>query len=364
MYYSSVKPCCCRFLALTKSCHAWRSMIISLSPADTLWMESSEMNPMILDWYDDIKKIFIKFHFLNSTIFQGEYMTIHITPEPEYSYVSFESNIPLSSYLGVIQRVLETFMPGKFILTIFANRVIQQLIHYLAYVLIDISPINAMEGCVNFCQIVAVLSFHYFQTSTAAESHKELRTCNRFGDWLRKDAQYSQFQNYELTYAHFVRFPSWEKWPPGSSPGRNFGEETHFLIPNFSLIFSLIILIQICPIIFVTKFLNYKSLQLTEQNSLKHYIENRLLCTQWRTKISWWYSSIIYALLLSAVFFEFIAFLQLAWEIPVIDIALKITHHQHPCNHLLNILMLSENCAIKILFMEHDHDQFCDFILF
>jgi len=97
----------------------------------------------------------------------GEYMTIHITPEPEYSYVSFESNIPLSSYLGVIQRVLETFMPGKFILTIFANR-----------------------------------------TSTAADSHQELRKCNRFGDWLRKDAQYSQFQNYELTYAHFVRFPS------------------------------------------------------------------------------------------------------------------------------------------------------------
>ena len=50
-------------------------------------------------------------------------MTIHITPEPEFSYVSFESNIPLTSYLGVIQRVLETFMPGKFILTIFANRV-------------------------------------------------------------------------------------------------------------------------------------------------------------------------------------------------------------------------------------------------
>ena len=51
-------------------------------------------------------------------------MTIHITPEPEYSYVSFESNIPLTSYLDVIQRVLNTFLPGKFILTIFANRVI------------------------------------------------------------------------------------------------------------------------------------------------------------------------------------------------------------------------------------------------
>ena len=50
-------------------------------------------------------------------------MTIHITPEPEFSYVSFESNIPLASYLDVIQRVLNTFLPGKFILTIFANRV-------------------------------------------------------------------------------------------------------------------------------------------------------------------------------------------------------------------------------------------------
>ncbi len=49
-------------------------------------------------------------------------MTIHVTPEPEFSYVSFESNIPLTSYLGVIQRVLDVFLPGKFILTIFANR--------------------------------------------------------------------------------------------------------------------------------------------------------------------------------------------------------------------------------------------------
>jgi len=96
----------------------------------------------------------------------GEYMTIHITPEPEFSYVSFESNIPLTSYLGVIQRVLDTFLPGKFILTIFANR-----------------------------------------TSMAADSHKELQKSGRFGHWVRKDIQYSQFQNYELTYAHFIRAP-------------------------------------------------------------------------------------------------------------------------------------------------------------
>ena len=50
-------------------------------------------------------------------------MTIHITPEAEFSYVSFESNIPQSSYLDVIFRVLETFRPGKFIVTAFANKV-------------------------------------------------------------------------------------------------------------------------------------------------------------------------------------------------------------------------------------------------
>jgi S-adenosylmethionine decarboxylase len=51
-------------------------------------------------------------------------MTIHITPEPECSYVSFESNVPIKSYSGLIQRVINTFQPEKFIVNIFANRVI------------------------------------------------------------------------------------------------------------------------------------------------------------------------------------------------------------------------------------------------
>ena len=59
----------------------------------------------------------------------------------------------------------------------------------------------------------------------AADSHKELQKSVTFGNWVRKDIQYSQFQNYELTYAHFVRFPtpfSWGNWQPGSSPGNTF----------------------------------------------------------------------------------------------------------------------------------------------
>ena len=53
-------------------------------------------------------------------------MTIHITPEPEFSYVSFETNVPQSSYKDIIARVLETFLPGKFVLTIFANKVMKK----------------------------------------------------------------------------------------------------------------------------------------------------------------------------------------------------------------------------------------------
>lgn len=51
-------------------------------------------------------------------------MTIHITPENEYSYVSFESNVAASSYNDLITRVIETFQPGKFVVTVFANKVI------------------------------------------------------------------------------------------------------------------------------------------------------------------------------------------------------------------------------------------------
>lgn len=50
-------------------------------------------------------------------------MTIHITPEPEFSYVSFETNIASSDYRDLINRVIDTFQPGKFLVTVFANKV-------------------------------------------------------------------------------------------------------------------------------------------------------------------------------------------------------------------------------------------------
>lgn len=42
------------------------------------------------------------------------YSTIHITPEPHCCFVSFDTNLPQTSYTKMVQKVVEIFRPGKF----------------------------------------------------------------------------------------------------------------------------------------------------------------------------------------------------------------------------------------------------------
>ncbi|CAH1108250.1 unnamed protein product [Psylliodes chrysocephalus] len=102
-----------------------------------------------------------------SDLEDGCYMTIHITPEPDFSYVSFETNIPSSSYKEIITNVLETFNPGKFTVTVFSN-----------------------------------------QLSPTKDTSKEVLFLNQLGDWQRRDVQQCSIKNYDLVYAFFCRFPS------------------------------------------------------------------------------------------------------------------------------------------------------------
>lgn len=95
-------------------------------------------------------------------------MTIHITPEPDFSYVSFESNVAASSYSDLIARVIDTFKPGKFVVTVFANK-----------------------------------------TSQAFGASREFEHVDNMGDFKRKDIQYCRFDSYDLTYALYVKYPSW-----------------------------------------------------------------------------------------------------------------------------------------------------------
>lgn len=114
-------------------------------------------------------------------------MTIHITPENEYSYVSFESNVSASSYNDLITRVIETFQPGKFVVTVFANKVR----------FIDSSLLNFV-----------LHKNDLFQTSPAFAAARELENTNSIRDWKRRDIQYCRLESYDLTYAHYCKFPS------------------------------------------------------------------------------------------------------------------------------------------------------------
>ncbi|CAG0915338.1 unnamed protein product [Notodromas monacha] len=119
---------------------------------------------------------------MNGIMKKGSYMTIHVTPEPDFSYVSFESNIPMASYKEVLGKILDIFKPGKFIMTVFAN-----------------------QGSVAMSSQIKKLNS---RGSVAMSSHKELDGAVRIGKFMRKDLQSCQFRKYHLTYAHYVKFPS------------------------------------------------------------------------------------------------------------------------------------------------------------
>ena len=64
---------------------------------------------------------------MNGLLPDGHYYTIHVTPEPEFSYASFETNVSCDQYHELIHKIINIFNPGKFITTIFDNTVWQDL---------------------------------------------------------------------------------------------------------------------------------------------------------------------------------------------------------------------------------------------
>lgn len=56
-----------------------------------------------------------------NAILDQSYSTIHITPERGSSYASFETNQKLSSYTDVINNVVSTFRPKRFVMTLMAD---------------------------------------------------------------------------------------------------------------------------------------------------------------------------------------------------------------------------------------------------
>ncbi|KAM8999983.1 S-adenosylmethionine decarboxylase proenzyme [Antechinus flavipes] len=116
-------------------------------PDQTLEILMSELDPAVMDQFymkdgvtaNDVTRVsgirdLIPGSVIDATMFNpcgysmngmksdGTYWTIHITPEPEFSYVSFETNIGQTSYDDLIRKVVEIFKPGKFVTTLFVNQ--------------------------------------------------------------------------------------------------------------------------------------------------------------------------------------------------------------------------------------------------
>uniref|UniRef100_A0A8C3KEF4 adenosylmethionine decarboxylase n=1 Tax=Calidris pygmaea TaxID=425635 RepID=A0A8C3KEF4_9CHAR len=89
---------------------------ISNQPDQTLEILMSELDPVVMDQF------YMKDGVTANDVTRGTYWTIHITPEPEFSYVSFETNISQTSYDDLIRKVVEVFKPGKFVTTLFVNQ--------------------------------------------------------------------------------------------------------------------------------------------------------------------------------------------------------------------------------------------------
>jgi len=49
------------------------------------------------------------------------FYTIHITPEPGFSYVSFETNLKLTDYTSLVNNVINVFKPGKISVALYGN---------------------------------------------------------------------------------------------------------------------------------------------------------------------------------------------------------------------------------------------------
>jgi S-adenosylmethionine decarboxylase len=93
------------------------------------------------------------------------YATIHITPEAQCSYVSYETNEALDDYAPLLRRVLATFRPGRFVLTMFGD---DDAIDMLPRVPTSTRVYGDIKGCPE--------GAHYLRTSstcTTVESQRQ-----------------------------------------------------------------------------------------------------------------------------------------------------------------------------------------------
>ncbi|EMG46322.1 SPE2 S-adenosylmethionine decarboxylase proenzyme [Candida maltosa Xu316] len=64
--------------------------------------------------------------FSSNSMNDNNYYTIHVTPEPGWSYASFETNMVAKDYKQIIDKCINVFQPGQFMVTFLTNSDVDQ----------------------------------------------------------------------------------------------------------------------------------------------------------------------------------------------------------------------------------------------
>mmetsp|Transcript_28627 Transcript_28627/g.42359 ORF Transcript_28627/g.42359 Transcript_28627/m.42359 type:complete len:451 (-) Transcript_28627:270-1622(-) len=120
---------------------------------------------------------------MNAILFRS-YSTMHITPEDGSSYASFETNQKVVSYASIINNVVRTFKPRRFVMTLMAD--VGGLTQMKENPLTDSGAKSRITvPCANN------FSMHYKRHDSASIKVED-DTCCMMGNWVLDDADYAK----------------------------------------------------------------------------------------------------------------------------------------------------------------------------
>lgn len=137
-------------------------------------------------------------------------MTIHITPETDFSYVSLEMDVPQTSYPAFIRKVLATFKPAKFMLNITAPDLRQVAAKAKARLLkgIGLTGSDASKVQTGSAENSVDSASEGSPTPEMANVHgllvyEDLLEA-RFNEFRRADLQLAHYKHSDIVYARYV----------------------------------------------------------------------------------------------------------------------------------------------------------------
>jgi S-adenosylmethionine decarboxylase len=121
---------------------------------------------------------------MNAILFRS-YSTMHITPEEGSSYASFETNAKLTSYTSLINNVVRTFKPRKFVMTLMADEGGLSALKDHPFAL-------GKSGGASIVVPSSAGTKILYKRSNLASIQVEEDTCCMMGNWVADDLSYNQ----------------------------------------------------------------------------------------------------------------------------------------------------------------------------